>query len=1060
MSAGVDTSFVGDYAIARELGAGGVGRVVEGVHTRTGKRVAIKMLLAEKVSAATQRLLLDEAAVVVQLSHPNVVELIDVGRDRDGSLFLVMELVDGSHLGRWVRRTPTIASIFRVCDEMLDALAAAHAQGVVHGDLKPANVLLDMTGRVKITDFGIARVIDPLRRSGERGVTGTPHYMSPEQLFAPDEIGPPTDLYAIGVMLRDMLGPAMPRETFQQVLERKVSPPHPFVARNGVHAPSELAALLDALLRRDPRQRPRFAAQVRRELAMIAKRVTDSGSRAPISEHATIVEATVATSAPSLHALAESHLTIGASSAPLEATMRRLRPVPLVGRRDHIELLTTCAREASEGDGPRAVVLIGRAGEGKSRIARHGFAMVERQGTMLGAAASFDESGGGANVDLRECLRRLLGAPQLNARLEDTLASRWQWLGAALGDAKDLAGELHQWLSPDAHPIDADRAAALAASALCVASSIRPTYLWLDDVGWSRDGALPLVTRLLDTSARVLVVATMRSGTADHPRVRGWVFRVSEHPRARVRTLAPLADAERSELLQSVASIAKPTADELASRLHDPTLVIVEAARDWSDQGLLVETEDGFVPRADVSLDALAGGVRGVIARRLDGLLASFGERAPHAERVLMHAALLGVHFERRALVCCCDDVDVVLDRALMVGMLRVIGPEVYRFDHQLFAEALFERVDGSPDAADIAHVTAIALGRTYGSIRPEMGLRAMRLHRRAGALVDAAVVAHQVISAYAHCNATVEADAAIAELERNAEEDAAPPDAVAWGHIHHAKGVRLYYALEYEAALARYRHARAIFERHGESFLVARVIINESSTLFYLDRLRDTEQLLAMLATLPAGGHPFITTRSHHRLAELASLRGDLAGAIAHQRDAERQVDFTDASNFVAIVATLGALLMLNGDVEEAARAIDRVHSSIKGATRRDLIDIAPSFGALSALVQGRFADALPFVDAWLAATSMRKDRWHGTEVRAQRAACLAATGTDEAAAEATRELMRSYRDVPHDELQTWWAIRVAESLLRGRGMHALARELGTMLDARMATIAERFAQ
>lgn len=174
-------SEIGGYILARELGAGAIGRVFEAADPRTGRRVAIKTLV-DAASNAMQRSLLDEAAVVAQLSHPHVVELLDVGRDDAGAVFLVMELVSGTNLRDALARGPDAATLFRFFDEILDALTTAHAQGIVHGDLKPANALVDANGALKVTDFGIARVIDPLRRAEERSIAGTPRYMAPEQL--------------------------------------------------------------------------------------------------------------------------------------------------------------------------------------------------------------------------------------------------------------------------------------------------------------------------------------------------------------------------------------------------------------------------------------------------------------------------------------------------------------------------------------------------------------------------------------------------------------------------------------------------------------------------------------------------------------------------------------------------------------------------------------------------------------------------------------------------------------------------------------------------------------
>src|SRR5262249_21672520 len=150
------------YEVVRQLGEGGVGRVYEAIHHPSGRVVAIKTLRTEHGSPTSQRLLLNEAAAAAQLAHSNIVELIDVGRDR-GTMFLVMELVRGSSLEAWSASFPGIETVFRAFDEILGALATAHAQGIVHGDLKPGNVLLTADGHVKLTDFGIAHVIDPLR---------------------------------------------------------------------------------------------------------------------------------------------------------------------------------------------------------------------------------------------------------------------------------------------------------------------------------------------------------------------------------------------------------------------------------------------------------------------------------------------------------------------------------------------------------------------------------------------------------------------------------------------------------------------------------------------------------------------------------------------------------------------------------------------------------------------------------------------------------------------------------------------------------------------------------
>jgi hypothetical protein len=1037
---------LGRYTIVRELGTGGIGRVVEGLDPRTGRRVAIKTLLADHTSAAAQRSLLDEAAAVVQLSHPNVVELIDVGRDESGAAFLVMELVDGTTMRAWRTRWPGASVALRGFDEVLDALSAAHAQGIVHGDLKPANVLVDRNGRVKVADFGIARVLDPLRRRDDATVAGTPHYMAPEQLFDPDDIGPSTDLFAVGVMLRDLF------------FEPVQSADEPLVARSRMVVPPELLEVVARLLDPNPRRRTRFAALVRRDLASIARLAGDAGP-APrdLEDQRTRVEASRPPSSPA-QALSDS--VAGAGATPPEVVVRRLRPVPLVGRDAELAELAELAERSAEGDGPHALVIVGRAGEGKSRLARHGFAAAERAGTMVGAAASFDEAGGSANVDLRDCLRRLIGAPRPGSTLAETLEHKWAWIAPWLAEA-DARG-LHRWLLPNADPVDADAGAMLAARALAAASRARPIYLWLDDVGWSRDGATELVLRLLEGNARIFVVATMRSGTADHPRVREWLDRVAAHPRATIRKLAPLRHAERAELLHVVGRIAPEPASALARLLDSPTLVIVEAVRDWIDEGLLVEVRDGFAPREGLSLAELAGRARDVVARRVGALLSSFGEAADVVERLMIHAALLGVQLEERALRACVEGsgdaamIDAVLDRALLVGVLRVQAAGVYRFDHQLFAESLLERAQRRADRPELMVRTAGALVRVYSTLRAEPVVQAACLYRAGGARVEAYRQAFHVVTLFSSGDAFDQVEAIIDLVSRWAAADGDGPEGLGAAWVHRAKGIGSYYSLDYPSALDSMRVARELFRRNGDTDLEARTAIDESSVLFYSDRFREMTALLDEIVSMTKD--PVVLGLLEHRYAELCSLRCDIDRAIEHQR---RAVDVSAAEiphHRGFFIATLSDLLLVRGEIAEGERLRRRVAEILTGSSRPDTLHLISALACLSLTVRGYHAEALVKLRPWTVALRSAGNRWLLTSALGLLAACQAAIGDQAEAEKAVNELMLAYREVPHDEMQTWWAIRVTESWLRGHGLDALAAELGAMLDARQHAIAAAF--
>jgi len=189
------------YELCRILGRGGTGIVWEAIERRSGRRVAVKVLAA--ATAEGVRALEAEACLTSTIQHPGVVRIHEVGRTAEGRPYVVMELVEGGELGGvlaggWLSE-PRAALI---AAEIADAIAAAHAHGVVHCDLKPSNVLLDHEGRVRLVDFGLARrLADAADRVPLRGSAA---YVSPEQIDgrAP---GVGSDIHAIGVILYEML---------------------------------------------------------------------------------------------------------------------------------------------------------------------------------------------------------------------------------------------------------------------------------------------------------------------------------------------------------------------------------------------------------------------------------------------------------------------------------------------------------------------------------------------------------------------------------------------------------------------------------------------------------------------------------------------------------------------------------------------------------------------------------------------------------------------------------------------------------------------------------------
>ena len=187
------------YRIVRELARGGMGVVYEAEDVELRRRVAVKVLATELASDSAAERMLDEARMLANLEHPGIVPLHDAGKLPDGRVFYVMKLVRGHTLDG---SSPALRRFLGVCE----AVAFAHARGVVHGDLKPSNVMVDEFGEVLVMDWGVARMI------GENApaVAGTRGFMPPEQERG-EPLGTTADVFALGVMLRAIIEPPLPR---------------------------------------------------------------------------------------------------------------------------------------------------------------------------------------------------------------------------------------------------------------------------------------------------------------------------------------------------------------------------------------------------------------------------------------------------------------------------------------------------------------------------------------------------------------------------------------------------------------------------------------------------------------------------------------------------------------------------------------------------------------------------------------------------------------------------------------------------------------------------------
>lgn len=287
----------GKYRIERVLGRGGMGAVYLAENVVVGRKVAVKLLhhdlLDDPQTLVRFRL---EARAAAAVGHPGIVDVFDLGSADDGSEYIVMEALEGETLGARIERRGRLPAeeLLPIMCSVLDALAAAHDKGIVHRDLKPENVFLvsaPVPG-TRILDFGISKFRDTeeLRLTSTGAAMGTPLYMSPEQARGAREVGPATDLYAIGgILYKGLTGePPIFGSSYSEVLSKLLmDPPRPILEVLPTLDPA-LGAVVDRLLAKKPGDRPESAVALRATLLSLSDSAATRPELAPPPAVATL----------------------------------------------------------------------------------------------------------------------------------------------------------------------------------------------------------------------------------------------------------------------------------------------------------------------------------------------------------------------------------------------------------------------------------------------------------------------------------------------------------------------------------------------------------------------------------------------------------------------------------------------------------------------------------------------------------------------------------------------------------------------------------------------------
>ncbi len=283
---------MGRYVIDRVIGAGGFSRVYKATQMGVDRPVAIKVLdpniSGKRMSEAERERKLmmvakrfeREAKLISKLRDPNTVVMHDYGQTEDGLLYMVLEYVDGITIGELIRQAGALpaARVAKILGQALSSLQEAHAFGVLHRDIKPANIMvyehIGRTDQVKVLDFGIAKTVSDQAQktstselTGDGVLVGTPRYMSPEQIRGDVELGPPSDIYSLGLVAYEMISgtKAVEADSSMKIIARHLDPT-PIELPRTMFAPPGVINIINRMLEKDLSRRYADCAEVMRDL--------------------------------------------------------------------------------------------------------------------------------------------------------------------------------------------------------------------------------------------------------------------------------------------------------------------------------------------------------------------------------------------------------------------------------------------------------------------------------------------------------------------------------------------------------------------------------------------------------------------------------------------------------------------------------------------------------------------------------------------------------------------------------------------------------------------------
>lgn len=722
------------YVCTRRLGEGATGIVYHAEDRLLETEVAVKVVkpnlaLHRRFRARFAR----EVALSARITHPHVIPVHDTGTLASGQPYVALGYAAGGSLAELLELRPPLQDVLALIDEVLDALATIHARQLLHQDLKPQNVLLypglDGKPHVWVADLGVADALAELMRD-RRNISGTPPYMAPEQLHGrTHDLGPWTDLYAVGLMLYESLTgqSAHKGEGRQELLEARSKPPPPI---EGV--PAALADVVTTLLDPIPRQRFDRAADVRRALQDATHGQSFRGRVVPWSPNRRAT-------APTTAHTGEFPLAAPVRDGPVpEGTLRwnrvpptpmaahppsergwddparaslslfALREVPMVGRDRERKVLWDAAREVVALSEPRVVVVVGESGSGKSRLVESVATALDELGVMEVTRLRY-HSPAGVDDGYRGAVRDIV-VPWNDTRdgMEVRLAS---WLGrdrqVLPADVHEEAVLLSRWCGytrPGEPPVSDAIGLAFLYRYLDVRAWRGGSCLILEDVHHAHaDGdGLAIAEALLDRTVGerpVLVLCTVSSEAAARDAGLRRSLEGLQERGARRLGLRRLGLDDTRRVVQESLQLHPDLAHEVSVFCEGDPLAAGLLLRDWASRALLVLGEGNtyVLPTAVPRSEAFPSSPETLLRRRVDGAINSSAD--PLAARDALTAAALAGQQPPVALIRRMNDAG--LDALLATGLVAELHGYL-AFEHGRIQHLIVEDARTLPDVQEV----------------------------------------------------------------------------------------------------------------------------------------------------------------------------------------------------------------------------------------------------------------------------------------------------------------------------------------------------------------------